>query len=144
MISARRTFRRQCGASYVEVLIAAALLATMLVPLLDSLFTAGQSATAQQDLAQQHLAMNGKLEELLAKPFGILDAAAVAAGSPASPSTYSDPAGTPNRRLVYLSRYDGDNADADNDPFTGVDEDLLWLRVTIENTALSVQSLSTR
>lgn len=136
--------RRQRGASYVELLIAATLLATMLMPLLNSMFSAGQAATAQQELAQQHFSMHGLLEELLAQPFGTLDAAAAAAGGPTVASSYSDSAGTPHRRLVYLSRYDGDNADADNDPFTGVDDDLLWLSVTIENTALSVQSLSTR
>lgn len=144
MTVACRQPRRQRGASYVEVLIAATLLATLLMPLLNSLNTAAQTASVQQELAQQHFSLNGRLEELLAQPFGILDAAAVAAGGPTVASSYSDPAGTADRRLVYLSRYDGDNADADNDPFTGVDEDLLWLRVTIENTALSVQSLSTR
>ena len=36
--------------------------------------------------------------------------------------------------LVFLSRYDGDNADADDNSFTGTDEGLIWLRVTVENT----------
>lgn len=128
----------------MEVLIAAVLLATMLVPLLESLHGASLATTAQEELAQQHLAMNGKLEDLLAQSFGALDAAALAAGNSTTPTSYSDLAGTANRCLVYLARYDGDNADADGDPFTGVDEDLIWLRVMVENTALSVQSLSTR
>ena len=42
--------------------------------------------------------------------------------------------------LVYLSLYDGDNLDGDNNPLTGADPDLIWIRVEIED---SVQSLQT-
>ena len=51
--------------------------------------------------------------------------------------------GTPYRALVYLWRYDGDNADADNDPFTGIDPELLWMKVEIENSPLSFETLLT-
>ena len=46
--------------------------------------------------------------------------------------------------LVYLSLYDGDNADADDDPFTGTDADLLWIRVEIDGSVLSLQTVRAR
>ena len=46
--------------------------------------------------------------------------------------------------MVLLSRYDGDDADADGDPLTGTDDDLLWVRIEIEGTALGVESLVSR
>ena len=62
--------------------------------------------------------------------------------SPTAPSpAYSDAAGTPDRRRVFLSRYDGDDDPADGDPFTGVDAGLLWIRVEIEGTNLSLERL---
>jgi hypothetical protein len=42
---------------------------------------------------------------------------------------------------VFLSRYDGDNADTDNDHFTGTDDGLLWLQVRIAGTGASIESL---
>ena len=53
----------------------------------------------------------------------------------------SDPGGTENRRKVFIGRYDGDNADADDDPFTGVDDGLLWVRVRIDGTHYDVETL---
>ncbi|MBI5446002.1 MAG: hypothetical protein HY900_32915, partial [Deltaproteobacteria bacterium] len=43
----------------------------------------------------------------------------------AVPSSYSAPLIS-----VYLARYDADNADGDNDPLTGGDSGLLWVKVT--------------
>jgi hypothetical protein len=57
------------------------------------------------------------------------------------PAPYSDSAGTKSRRLVYLARFDGDNADADNNPFTGTDSGLLWVRVTIEDSPRALQTV---
>ena len=71
-----------------------------------------------------------------------MDAAALAAGDATVPTSFSDSAGTNDRRLVYLSRYDGDNADADDDPFTGVDDDLIWVRVAIENSTQALETLT--
>ena len=59
------------------------------------------------------------------------------------PTALSDTAGSADRRLVYISGYDGDNADADNDPATGTDANLFLIRVEIEGTANVVQSLTT-
>lgn len=139
----RRAFSaRQAGASYVEVLIAAVLIALLLLPLMETMVGAEQGTSSQQEIAVQHFLVTGRLEEVLAEPYAALESAAAAAGSEATPTSYSDPPGTNNRRLIYLSLYDADNADADNDPFTGVDAGLVWVRVELEATALALESLS--
>ena len=44
-------------------------------------------------------------------------------------------------RQVFLSRYDGDNADADDDPFTGTDDGLLWVRVAIDGSEQAIETV---
>ena len=134
--------KRQQGASYVEVLVAAVLLSVALAPMMDAIRSASNGAEQQQETVELHYRLTAMLEVVLAEPHGSLADAATAAGSPTTASSYSDAPGTTNRRLVFLSPYDGDNADADNDPFTGTDAGLIWIRVEIENHALSVESLS--
>ena len=74
--------------------------------------------------------------------------AASAAGNATTPTSYSDTVTYPDGRQitlqVYLSLYDGDNADTDNDVFSGTDPDLLWLRVAIDGTPYALESLVTR
>jgi hypothetical protein len=83
----------------------------------------------------------GRLEETLAQPFSDLDAAAVAAGSRTAPTSYSDAVATPDRLLVFMARYDGDDVDTDSDPFTGGDEGLLWIQVAIEDTDYALETV---
>ncbi|MDH3274232.1 MAG: hypothetical protein OEM99_06780 [Gammaproteobacteria bacterium] len=137
----KRCSGRQSGISYVEVLIAAALIAVSLVPMMDAVRTASVSAGVHEDAAVQNMHLIAKLEEVLAEPFSALEAAATAAGSEATPSSYSDLPASTNRRLVFLSLYDGDDADADNDSFTGTDQYLMWVRVEIEGTVLATETL---
>ena len=67
----------------------------------------------------------------------------MAINNPTVASTvYSDAAGATNRRLVYLSRYDADNADGDNDFFTGMDAGLVWVRVELEGTTQAIEGLT--
>ncbi len=132
---------RQSGLSYVEVLIAVIVIAATVVPAANSIHGAMNGATADTEATSHHYRVRGRLEELLAEPFSNLSAQAAGV---ATPSSYSDTAGTPARRLVYISPYDGDNADGDNDPFTDTDADLLWLRVEIEGTVSALQALKTR
>ncbi len=137
-----RRFRgRQAGISYIEVLIAAALIAVSLVPMMDAVRTASVSAGVHEGAAVQNLHLIATLEDVLAEPFSSLDAAATAAGSESTLTSYSDLAGSSNRRLVFLSLYDGDNADTDDDPFTGTDQGLMWVRVEIEGTAQTIETL---
>ncbi len=133
--------RRQTGFSYVEVLVAVTLLAVALVPAMDALQTGLLGASVHERLAAQHYRAAGRLEELLAQPYGALDAAALAAASATTPSSYSDAVGVADRRLVYLARYDIDNADADGNRFTGGDEGIVWVRVAIEGSDVALDSL---
>ena len=133
--------RRQTGATYIEVLIASALIVISLVPMTDAVRGAIDGSAAHQDTAIQQLHMIARLEDVLAEAFSSLEDAATEAGSGSVPTSYSDLEGSVNRRLVYLSLYDGDNADSDGDPFTGVDAGLMWIRTEIEGTLLSVESL---
>lgn len=131
----------QSGLTLVEVLVSVVLLAILLVPAMRALQTSIVGAEVHGDLASGHFRLTSRLEELLTEPFEELSDAAIAAGSPTTPSSYSEAAGPPGRLLVYLSPYDGDNADADDNPFTGTEADLLWIRVDIEDTVHTLQTI---
>ena len=137
----RRSRGRQSGVSYIEVLIATSLILISLTPMMDALRSATPSTGAHEDAVIQHLHLTAMLEDVLAKPFSLLEAAAIAAGNETAAASYSDLADATNRRLVYLSLYDGDNADGDDDPFTGVDPGLMWVRTEIEGTLMSIETL---
>ena len=134
----------QRGLSYVELLVAVVLLSLALVPFLETLATGVMGAGINKNHTVDQFSLLSKFEETLAQPFDALDAEAVATGNPSTATSLSDPVGTESRRLVFLSRYDGDDADTDGDPFTGVDEDLLWLRVEIEESPHGLETLITR
>jgi len=141
----RTTPARMNGFSYVEVLIAVVLIVIALVPALDALIPGVAGSGIHESIAEDHYQLTGKLEQVLVEPFGQLNSAAVAAGSPTTPTSYSDvftyASGRQITRNVFLSRYDADNADADNDPFTGTDDGLLWVRVAIAGTGYRIESL---
>ncbi len=139
-----RCGRSEIGLTLAEVLVAISLLAIVLVPAIRALHTGIVGANVHDDVTSTHYRLTARLEELLVEPFADLEDAAIAAGGPTVPSAYSDAAGLPNRLLVYLSYYDGDNADADDDPFTGTDADILWIRVSIENTVHGLETVSAR
>lgn len=131
---------RMAGLSYVEVLIATLLITVALVPALEALAPGVTGAVIHANRVEEHYARTSRMEELLAEPYALLDAAAEAAGSPANSTAYSDVVtladGRQLARNVYLSQYDADNADADGDPFTGTEDDLLWLRVELAGGVL--------
>ena len=135
---------RECGLTLVEVLVTMVLLAILLIPAISALQTGIVGAEVHGDVAASHYRLTSQLQELLAEPFADLSDAAFAAGSATTPSSYSEPAGSPGRLLVYLSLYDGDNADADDDPFTGTDADLVWIRVDIEDSVFTLQTVRAR
>jgi hypothetical protein len=132
----------QSGFSHVESLIAIVLLVLCLAPAVQSLTTGTVAAGAAASAAADELYLRGKLEEVLAQTFVSLDAAATAAGSPTIPTSYSDASDATRRRLVYLSRYDGNNSDGDNNPFTGTDARLLWVSVEIAGTVQRLMTLT--
>lgn len=131
------------GVLYAEVLVAVAILAIAMVPATNAIYAGLRASDNFAGITAQHFSVAGRMEELLAEPFSALDAAALAAGSSSVATTYSDPVG-PARRLVYLAHYDGDNADSDNDPFTGTEADLLWVRVEIEGTNGALETLTSQ
>ncbi len=135
--------KQQAGFSYMEVLIATLLIVIVLVPALDAMQSGIQGSGIHTELAQNQYRMISKMEQTLALPFSelLVQADLVADPTVLIPSPYSDTAGTASRRLVFLARYDGDNADGDTDPFTGTDAGLLWLRVTIENKPRSLETV---
>ena len=137
--------KSMAGFSYVEVLVAVVLIATVLVPAMEALQPGLAGSSIHEIIAEDHYELTGRLEVVLAEPFTVLDSAAIAAGNATTPSSYSDvftyPDGRQITRNVFLSRYDGDNADTDNNPFTGVDDGLLWVQVTIAGSALRFVTL---
>jgi type II secretory pathway pseudopilin PulG len=139
-----RARRREAGYSYVEVLVTTTLIAVVLVPALDGLSSGIQGAGIHVELIEEQSHLASGFADVLAQPFGLLDTEALTVGDPTIPTSYSDAPGTPLRRLVYLARYDGDDADGDGDRFTGGDDGLLWVRVEIENTPLSLETLTSR
>ena len=128
------------GLTLVEVLVTIVLLAILLVPAISALQTGIIGADVHSDVATSHYRLTSRLEELMSYPFADLSDAATAAGDASTPSSFSEPPG-PARLIVYLSFYDGDNADADNDPFTGTEPDLVWIRVDIEDSVFTLETV---
>lgn len=132
--------RRSQGVFYTEVLVAVAIVAIAMLPAANAIYAGLRASESFSTTTAQHFAVTGRMEEVLAEPFSALSAAAAAAGSPATPTSYSDPLG-PERRLVYLATFDVDNADADNDPFTGTEADVIWVRVEAEGAPGGLETL---
>lgn len=132
------------GFSYVEVLIATVIMAISLAPAMESLHTALSGSEIHLEAVADHYLVQGRLEEVLAEPISLLETAALAVNDETAPSSYSDPPNSIPRRLVFLSLYDGDNLDGDNDPFTGKDSGLVWVRVELQGTDQGQESLIAR
>ena len=140
MIFRYSSIRNQIGIAYIEILIATVLIAIALVPMLNSLQAGLQGATLFQKKVEFLHVLTGTVEKVLAEPFNELDNAATAAGAHTNATSYSD-MGSPIPFKVYLWRYDVDNADNDNNEFTGGEEDLLWVKVTLQDNGQSIETL---
>jgi len=139
----RLGIRRAAGLSYIEVMVATLLITIALVPMMEALGPGLQGAQIHRDRAAVHFVLAGKLEEVLAEPFDDLDAAATAAGDYKLPTSYSDAAATVPHE-VFIWRYDVDDADADDNEFTGGEDDILWIRVATTDSATDLQTLLSR
>lgn len=135
---------RQAGFYYAEALVSTVIVGVCLAPAVSALHSALDAPAVEVGIVNGRQHLQSKLEQVLAQPIASLDAAAAAAGSPTTASSYSEPVGTPDRVLVYLSRYDGDNADSDNNPFSGTDPGLLWVQVQTASGTQSLTALATR
>jgi hypothetical protein len=146
---------RQSGLTYIEVLIAAVLLAVVLVPAIEALHTGMLGAEVHATTASDHYGALSRMEEVLAEPHSLLVGVAGAAGDYTTPTSYSDPPGTALRRLVFIGLYDADNLDGDGNPFTVPDPNLdgdndpytgyvglLWLRVEVEGSVTAFETLT--
>ena len=137
---------RIAGFSYVEVMVATVLIAITLVPAMDALLPGINGSGIHETRSEDHYQLLGRVEEILAEPFASLDVAATVAGNPTTATSYSDvytyANGRQIKRAIFISRYDGDNADADDDPFTGTDEGLLWVQGVIDGSSLSFETLT--
>ncbi len=140
MRQALKIARHQSGISYVEVLVAVTILAISVLPATNAIRGSMDAAESDSLATVNHYRLMSKLEEVLAEPFSAVFAEAA---GPAAATAYSDTIGTIDRRVVFIAAYDGDNADADNNPFTGTDTGLLWVRVEIEGSVGALQSLMT-
>jgi len=127
----------------MELLIATLLITIMLVPALEAMQSGIQGSGVHYSLADENHRLVAKMESTLARPFAELltQADLVADPTVLIPAPFSDPPGTPSRRMVFLARYDGDDADGDKNSFTGTDTGLLWLRVTIENSPRALETV---
>lgn len=133
--------KRSGGYAYIEVLIAVVLVATSLAPMMESLAQALRMQTQQADQRDALHFTTSLMEQTLSADYAALDTEAVAVGDATTATLYSDPNGTQHQRLVYLARYDLDNADADNNPLTGGDAGLLWIRVASADGRYDLQNL---
>jgi len=141
----RRCQKKQIGMTYVEVLVATVLVVLMLIPAMEALMPGIQGSALHKQRAEQQYVLQGKMEQVLAKPFADLLDAAKTAGAHTNPTTYSDiPGAVPIPINVYLWPYDVDDADADNDVFTGGEDDIIWVRVAMPDDSQSLQSLKSR
>ena len=130
------------GFTYAEILVAIVLISASLVPAMESLTNSSLSLSSIEQQLGEYNALRSTMEEVLVEPFNLLKDAATAAAGAGVASSYSDSPGTTDRALVYLSLYDGDNADGDDDGFTGTDTNLLWIKVEIESTPYSLEALT--
>ncbi len=134
---------RQSGLSYIEVLVATVLVALALVPMIEALGPGLRGSDIHRDRAEVNFVLQGKLEQVLAESFDDLDAAASKAGDFKVATTYSDlAADVPHE--VFIWRWDVDNADADDDPFTDGEDDILWIRVATVDELTELQTLISR
>ena len=139
MAPARSLRHDQRGLSYVEVLIAVVIVAVCLAPATDALREGLRAAGMQSAHTVNQQRLKTRIEEVLANNYATLDAAAMAAGnSPAATvAAYTDAAGSADRLLATLYRYDGSAA-------TASDTGLLWVKAAIEGSNLQLDTLKSR
>ncbi|MBP6675829.1 MAG: hypothetical protein KA185_11180 [Vitreoscilla sp.] len=131
--------RRQRGFAYVEALVATALVLLALVPMLDALSNATLNSQALADAASRDARLRAKVEEVLSKPFAVLNAETYVAGAnttTAVSAALSDPVGSP-RRIVIVYRWDGT-------ALTASDVGLVRVRVAWEHGGLGLDVLRSK
>jgi len=131
--------RHQRGFAFVEALVATVLVLLALVPMLDALDSATLNSQALADAASRDDQLRAKMEEVLSKPFAVLNAETYLTGAnttTAVSAALSDPAGTP-RRIVTVYRWDGT-------ALTAGDVGLVRVRVAWEAGGLGLEVLRSK
>lgn len=144
-LSDQPSYNKQLGLSYVEVLVASSLIVLILLPALEALYPGIHGAELNKTQTIDHFYLQDKMEQSLGLPFSELEATAISIADATVATAYSDSITTSDGRQidrqVFLATYDGDNADGDNDPFTGADPGLLWLKVSITQSLLALETV---
>ena len=135
--------RSAAGLSYVEVLVAVLLMSVALVPMMNAFTPSIQGVDLHSEKLESHYALAGVLETVLAESFFDLDEAADEAGAYTTATRYSDSSASIPYE-VFIWRYDADNLDRDDNPFTGGEDDLLWIKVSSADGQYSLQTLRSR
>lgn len=129
------------GFAFLEVLVAAVILAIALVPASSALRAASDHGRQSRErLSVEYLAL-AKLETALAASWQTLETEAVKTGGTTESTLWSDPGGSTNRRLVYVAPHDLNNADGDNNLLTGVEAGILRVRVEVSGTNIQFETL---
>ncbi|MFK8017947.1 MAG: type II secretion system protein [Gammaproteobacteria bacterium] len=130
----------QRGVSYTEVLVAIVLISLIALPTAQSIQSALTSARQSIDDANHRFALQSLLETTLVDDFASLSSRAGGSTTPAASSALAD-----GETLdLYIASWDIDNADGDDDPFSGADDEVLWVRVQLRGTRLTLSTLVTR
>lgn len=141
MIRRRPTARPPArGISYVEVVVATAVLTVALVPALDALRAGMAGTTVHATEAATRQRLSAKMEEILARPFNSLYRLTYATGGNQPTEVQaelSDAPGSPGRRIVNLYRVDGATA-------SSADTGLLRIRVSFEDGGAPLETLKGR
>lgn len=101
MQTTRRRSSSMRGLSYIEVLIAAALLAAALAPALQAVTGGLLGTRVHADLSQGMTPVFGKMEELLARPYPVLQRAAASTGSAGGSATTAVAVYNPAQTLAF-------------------------------------------
>lgn len=127
------------GYAYIEVLIAAIVLSLALVPASDALMEVIRHTQEVRSLLQTNYHIQVLLETVLTNPYTTL-AAELSVAAPVA-SRFSDPTATTHRRIVYILPFDADNADTDDNHFSGAESNILRVQVVSENTGIEFTTL---
>ena len=130
---------RSAGVAYTEVMVALVLVMVALVPALEALRPGVMASQALGAVATRDATLRAKMEEVLAKPYSVLDAETQLAGgnTTTSVSTALSDATGAERRVVILYRTDGSALSA-------TDTGLLRVRVAYEAGGAALETLRSK
>jgi len=132
----------QAGISYTEAMVAAFLAAVLLLPALQGLQLGVMGSGVYIQKNQEYQYLQEKMEEVLHTSFAVLENAQ--AGQNMA-TTLSDVVqydnGTSVNRQVFITAYDVDNQDGDNNVFSGGDSGVLWIKVELEGGVVALETL---